>query len=84
MYHSDLINLYKKESSDVVNNLSSDDLLGFVNLVLDAYKSEQKTKVLCVPSLFLTTTCLFYIQPSIIISSFLGSRRFTMAAFNGF
>jgi len=42
MDHSDLINLYKKESSDVVNNLSSDDLLGFVNLVLDAYKSEQK------------------------------------------
>ena len=42
MDHSDLINLYKKESSDVVNNLSSDDLLGFVNLVLDAYKSEKK------------------------------------------
>ena len=38
----DLINLYKKESSDVVNNLSSDDLQQFVNLVLNAYESEKK------------------------------------------
>ena len=41
MDYLDLINLYKKESSDVVNNLSSDDLLKFINLVLNAYDSEK-------------------------------------------
>ena len=42
MDYLDLINLYKKESSDVVNNLSSDDLQKFVNLVLNAYESEKR------------------------------------------
>ena len=42
MDYLDLINLYKKESSDVVNNLSSDDLLKFINLVINAYESEKK------------------------------------------
>ncbi|MBL77107.1 MAG: hypothetical protein CL763_09340 [Chloroflexi bacterium] len=42
MDYLDLINLYKKESSDVVNNLSSNDLQKFVNLVINAYESEKK------------------------------------------
>ena len=42
MNNRDLINLYKKESSDVIQNISSDDLLKFVNLVTDAYVAEKK------------------------------------------
>ena len=42
MNNLDLINLYKKESSDVIQNISSDDLLKFVNLVIDAYVAEKK------------------------------------------
>lgn len=42
MDHLDLINLYKKESSDVITNMSSDVLLRFTTLILDAYTSEKK------------------------------------------
>ena len=42
MDYLDLIELYKKESSDVINNLSSDNILKFVNLVIDAFANEKK------------------------------------------
>ena len=42
MDYSDLIELYKKESSDVINNLSSDNILKFANLVIDAFANEKK------------------------------------------
>ena len=42
MVYLNLIDLYKKESSDVINNVSSEDVLKFVNLVIDAYTSERK------------------------------------------
>ena len=42
MDYLDLIELYKKESSDVINNLSSDNILKFANLVIDAFANEKK------------------------------------------
>ena len=42
MNYLDLIELYKKESSNVISNLSSDSILEFVSLVIDAFTNEKK------------------------------------------
>ena len=42
MNYSDLIKLYKKESSDVILNIDSNGILKFVDLVIEAYISEKK------------------------------------------
>ena len=40
--NTSLINLYKSESSDVVNSLKNEEITEFIDLVLDAYKQERK------------------------------------------
>ena len=42
MNYLDLIELYKKESSDVILNIDSNGILKFVDLVIEAYISEKK------------------------------------------
>ena len=42
MNYSDLIKLYKKESSVVILNIDSNGILKFVDLVIEAYISEKK------------------------------------------
>ena len=42
MKHLDLIDLYKNESSNVILKIPSHEIAKFVNLVIDAYKSEKK------------------------------------------
>ena len=41
-----LINLYKQESADVFNNISTEDLVKFVDMIFEAYESE-KTVFAC-------------------------------------
>ena len=40
MNKTDLINLYKKESSDVFNSISSIEIVKFVDMVFDVYENE--------------------------------------------
>ena len=40
--NTSLINLYKSESSDVVNSLKNEEISKFIDLVIDAYKQERK------------------------------------------
>ena len=40
--NTSLINLYKSESSDVVNSLKNTEISAFIDVVLDAYRQERK------------------------------------------
>ena len=41
MSKTDLINLYKKESSDVFNSIPSIEIAKFVDMVFDVYENEE-------------------------------------------
>ena len=42
MTDNDLIEIYKKESNEVINNISSEEIAEFVNIIYNAYEGEKK------------------------------------------